>query len=69
MTETGAGRAGYVGARVERIEDLRLTTGEGTFVDDIQLPGMLHLDLLRSTLANARILEVDTSDPPFDRSP
>ncbi len=62
MTETGADRAGYVGARVERIEDLRLTTGEGTFVDDIQLPGMLHLDLLRSTLANARILEVDTSD-------
>ncbi len=60
MTETDADRTGYVGARVERIEDRRLTTGEGIYVDDIQLPGMLHLDLVRSTVANARILEVDT---------
>ncbi|MBW2271974.1 MAG: xanthine dehydrogenase family protein [Deltaproteobacteria bacterium] len=50
-----------IGAREKRTEDLRLTTGEGTYVDDIQLPGMLHLDLVRSTVANARILEVDTS--------
>ena len=56
-----AERTAYVGAREKRTEDLRLTTGEGTYVDDIQLPGMLHLDLVRSPVANARILEVDLS--------
>lgn len=42
-------------------EDPRLITGTGTYVDDVSLPGMLHLALLRSPVAHARIrrLEVD----------
>ncbi|MCP5043061.1 MAG: xanthine dehydrogenase family protein, partial [bacterium] len=62
MTATSAERAPYIGARAKRSEDLRLTTGEGTYLDDIQLPGMLHLDFVRSPVANARILEVDTGN-------
>ncbi|MAG32904.1 MAG: carbon monoxide dehydrogenase [Deltaproteobacteria bacterium] len=61
MTAMNTERVAYVGAHEKRREDLRLTTGEGTYVDDIQLPGMLHLDLVRSSVANARILEIDTS--------
>jgi carbon-monoxide dehydrogenase large subunit len=61
VTATSAERGAYIGAREKRREDLRLTTGEGTYVDDIQLPAMLHLDIVRSPVANARILEVDTS--------
>ena len=38
----GGGAARYAGARVHRVEDARLLTGRGVFVDDISLPGMLH---------------------------
>jgi carbon-monoxide dehydrogenase large subunit len=47
--------------RVPRKEDARFVRGRGTFVDDIQLPGMLHGAILRSPLAHARIVAVDTS--------
>jgi carbon-monoxide dehydrogenase large subunit len=53
--------ARYVGARVARVEDARLLTGEGTFVDDISRPGMLHACFVRSPFARARILSVDTA--------
>ncbi|HEY7276895.1 MAG TPA: aerobic carbon-monoxide dehydrogenase large subunit [Trebonia sp.] len=46
---------------VRRKEDARFIRGQGTFVDDIQLPGMLHGAILRSPLAHARILSVDAS--------
>jgi aerobic carbon-monoxide dehydrogenase large subunit len=45
---------------VKRKEDARFIRGKGTFVDDIQLPGMLHGAILRSPLPHARILSVDT---------
>jgi aerobic carbon-monoxide dehydrogenase large subunit len=44
-----------------RIEDQRLVRGLGRFCDDIQLPGMLHLAILRSPLAHARIRNIDVT--------
>ncbi len=54
-----AGR--YTGARVGRVEDQRLLTGRGTYVDDIALPGMLHACFVRSPFARAAINGIDTS--------
>jgi len=45
---------------VPRKEDARFIRGRGTFVDDVQLAGMLHGAILRSPLAHARIRSVDT---------
>ncbi len=44
----------FVGSSVPRSEDRRILTGAGTYVDDIQLPGMLHAVFVRSTVAHAR---------------
>ena len=60
MTVT-EGSARYAGARVARIEDPRLLTGQGTYVDDVQRPGMLHACFVRSPFARARIEHIDTS--------
>jgi len=48
-----------LGHSVRRKEDDRLVRGRGTFVDDVKLPGMLHMALLRSPLAHARITRID----------
>ncbi len=56
---TGAAR--YSGMRVARVEDARLLTGHGTYVDDIRLPGMLHASFVRSPFARAAIRGVDTA--------
>jgi carbon-monoxide dehydrogenase large subunit len=50
-----------MGARLERKEDLRLLTGQGKYLADIVLPGMLHAVFVRSDYAHARILSIDTS--------
>lgn len=50
----------YAGERVHRVEDVRLITGEGTYVDDITLPGMLHAVFVRSPFARAEIRGIDT---------
>ncbi len=47
--------------RMLRKEDPRFIRGHGRFVDDVQLPGMLHLAILRSPVAHAKILGIDTS--------
>jgi carbon-monoxide dehydrogenase large subunit len=47
--------AKYFGASVRRREDPRFLTGQGRFVEDIQLPGLLHAAFLRSVHAHARI--------------
>ncbi len=47
--------------RMLRKEDPRLVRGMGQFCDDVQLPGMLHLAILRSPFAHAKILSIDTS--------
>jgi aerobic carbon-monoxide dehydrogenase large subunit len=51
----------YAGTRVPRVEDNRLLTGHGTFVDDVVRPGMLHACFVRSPFAHARIAGIDTS--------
>jgi carbon-monoxide dehydrogenase large subunit len=48
-----------LGHSVRRKEDDRLLRGRGNFVDDIVLPGMLHMALLRAPIAHARITAVD----------
>src|SRR5438105_4721732 len=47
-----------VGASIKRKEDARLVAGRGRYLDDIALPEMLHLGLVRSPHAHARILEI-----------
>jgi aerobic carbon-monoxide dehydrogenase large subunit len=59
VNETVAVR--YAGTRVQRVEDTRLLTGHGTFVDDISRPGMLHACFVRSPFARARINGIDAS--------
>ena len=44
----------YVGRSLRRREDLKFLTGRGPYVDDIALPGMLYLAILRSPHAQAR---------------
>ena len=51
----------YLGQSLKRAEDPRLITGQGSFVDDINLPGMLHVAVLRSIHAHALINSVDTA--------
>ena len=51
----------YVGTRVHRVEDARLLTGHGTYVDDVSLPGMLHACFVRSPFARAAIRGIDTA--------
>jgi len=50
-----------LGHSVKRKEDDRLIRGKGTFIDDIRLPGMLHMAILRSPMAHARIRSFDAS--------
>src|SRR5215470_1782833 len=45
---------------VPRKEDARFVRGKGTFIDDIVLRGMLHGAILRSPMAHARIVSIDT---------
>jgi len=52
---------GGIGHSVKRIEDDRFTAGQGNYLDDHTLPGMLHMAILRSTVAHARIKSIDTS--------
>jgi aerobic carbon-monoxide dehydrogenase large subunit len=49
------------GEPVKRNEDRRLLTGQALFIDDVELPGMLHAALLRSQVAHARILKIDVT--------
>src|SRR6202162_2214445 len=45
------------GEPIKRNEDRRLLTGQALFIDDVELPGMLHAAFLRSQVAHARILK------------
>ena len=49
----------WVGQRVLRKEDPKLITGQGVYVDDLALPGMLWVSLVRSPTAHARLAGVD----------
>jgi aerobic carbon-monoxide dehydrogenase large subunit len=50
-----------LGHRVKRKEDDRFIQGKGTYIDDITLPGMLHMAILRSPYAHATIAGIDAS--------
>ena len=54
-------KIGGMGASRRRVEDNRFIRGKGQYVDDIVLPGMLHMEILRSPVAHARIKSIDTS--------
>jgi aerobic carbon-monoxide dehydrogenase large subunit len=51
----------YFGQPIRRNEDARLLTGQALFVDDVQLPGMLHVAFLRSNYAHARLRSIDVT--------
>jgi len=51
----------YTGQPMKRVEDPHLVTGKGSFVDDVQLPDMLHAAILRSPHAHARIRAIDAA--------
>jgi len=53
------GATTVIGARIRRLEDPRLLSGKGSYVDDISLPGMLHAALVRSPYGHARIKRID----------
>ena len=52
---------GGMGHSIKRKEDPRFIRGRGTYVDDVQLPGMLYLDIVRSPFAHAKIKRIDSS--------
>src|SRR5580698_8772231 len=54
-------KIGGLGASRKRVEDSRFIRGKGNYTDDIVLPGMLHMEILRSPLAHARIKSIDAS--------
>src|SRR5512139_568234 len=51
----------FIGKRIQRNEDPRLLTGKALFVDDVDIPGMLHAAFLRSDYAHARLKSIDVS--------
>src|SRR5438876_7580465 len=50
-----------VGARVKRVEDPRLITGQSTYVDDVRLVDLLYAAVARSPIAHGRIRSIGTS--------
>ncbi|MFQ5839244.1 MAG: aerobic carbon-monoxide dehydrogenase large subunit [Candidatus Methylomirabilales bacterium] len=52
---------GGMGHSIKRKEDPRFIRGKGTYVDDVHLPGMLYLDIVRSPYAHAKITKIDSS--------
>ncbi|MGD2060344.1 MAG: aerobic carbon-monoxide dehydrogenase large subunit [Acidimicrobiia bacterium] len=61
MTALDERKIGGLGASRRRVEDNRFIRGKGNYLDDITLPGMLHMEILRSPVAHARIASIDTS--------
>ncbi|MBO0877943.1 MAG: xanthine dehydrogenase family protein molybdopterin-binding subunit, partial [Pseudonocardia sp.] len=54
-------RGSILGTEVRRVEDPELIRGHGTYVDNLDIPGALHLTFVRSPLAHARITSIDTT--------
>lgn len=52
----------YIGRPIRRNEDARLLRGQALFVDDVDLPGMLHVAFVRANEAHSRITELDVSE-------
>ena len=60
ITEQSTGNT-VLGQRLLRKEDPALLTGEAVYANDMAVPGALHLAVLRSPFAHARIASIDTS--------
>jgi aerobic carbon-monoxide dehydrogenase large subunit len=58
---TDAAAIGGMGHSVKRKEDARFLRGKGRYIDDIKLPGMLYMDIVRSPYAHAMIKSIDAS--------
>ncbi|HZJ50633.1 MAG TPA: aerobic carbon-monoxide dehydrogenase large subunit [Actinomycetota bacterium] len=52
----------WLGKSIKRAEDDRFIAGRGNYVDDVRLPGMLHMSILRSPVAHAVITSIDTTE-------
>jgi aerobic carbon-monoxide dehydrogenase large subunit len=59
--EQRAERLEGVGCKRKRVEDVRFVQGKGSYVDDLQLPGMLFGDFTRSPYGHARIKRIDSA--------
>ena len=59
---SGETAARYVGARVQRLEDPRMLTGRGHYIDDHVVPGMLHAAFVRSPVARGKVTSIDASE-------
>ena len=54
-------KIGGMGHRKKRKEDPRFLQGKGNYIDDVKLPGMLYMDIVRSPYAHAKINKIDAS--------
>ncbi|HEX2287395.1 MAG TPA: hypothetical protein VHH31_01445, partial [Gaiellaceae bacterium] len=61
MTAAETEHKGWLGRSVKRKEDARFIAGRGNYIEDIKLPNMLHMSILRSPFAHAKINSIDTS--------
>ena len=52
---------GGMGHSMKRKEDPRFIRGQGNYVDDVVLPGMVYMDIVRSPFAHAKIKKIDTA--------
>ena len=52
----------FTGTSVKRVEDARILTGRGKYVDDVKLPDMVYAAFLRSPVAHANITRIDTDE-------
>ena len=62
VTHNTTPEVGGLGHSVKRKEDDRFIQGAGEYLDDVVLPGMLHMSILRSPVAHATITNIDTSE-------
>ena len=51
----------YIGAPIERVEDLRFLRGRGEYIDDVRRDGLWHAVIFRSSVAHAKIKSIDAS--------
>jgi carbon-monoxide dehydrogenase large subunit len=51
----------FIGAPMERREDMRFLRGRGEYVDDVAMPGLLYAVILRSSVAHGRLVSIDAS--------
>jgi carbon-monoxide dehydrogenase large subunit len=61
ITEQAPPQSDWLGKSVKRKEDDRFIAGRGNYIEDIKLPGMLHMAILRSPYAHAKINSIDAS--------